>query len=47
MKTDSHLLLLKTNMQAGHGGAPGRFEHLREVALNVAFILKVLGLQPQ
>lgn len=42
LKTDPHLLLLKTNMQAGHGGAPGRFEHLREVALNIAFILKVL-----
>ena len=43
MKTDTNLLLLKTNMQAGHGGAPGRFEALREEALNIAFILKLLS----
>ncbi|SFK22654.1 S9 family peptidase [Methylocapsa palsarum] len=32
-------ILLKTNMGAGHGGAPGRFEHLEEVALEFAFAL--------
>jgi oligopeptidase B len=32
-------ILLKTNMGAGHGGAPGRFEHLEEVALQFAFAL--------
>ncbi len=42
-KTDDNLLLLKTNMEAGHGGASGRFDRLREVALVYAFALKVMG----
>ena len=42
-KTDDNLLLLKTNMDAGHGGASGRLESLREVAFEQAFLLKVLG----
>ncbi len=40
-KTDDNLLVLKTNMDAGHGGASGRFERLKEVALAYAFALKV------
>ena len=40
-KTDNNLLLLKTNMQAGHGGASGRFDYLKEIALMYAFLLKV------
>lgn len=44
MKTDNNLLLLKTNMAAGHGGASGRYDHLREVAFDYAFILDQLGL---
>jgi oligopeptidase B len=44
MKTDRNLLLLKTNMEAGHGGASGRFEQLKEIALDYAFALKVAGL---
>ncbi len=40
-KTDHNLLLLKTNMQAGHGGASGRFDYLKEVALMYAYLLKV------
>jgi oligopeptidase B len=38
-KTDQNHLLLKTYMEAGHGGAAGRFEKLRQVALVLAFIL--------
>lgn len=45
MKTDQSLLLLKTNMGAGHGGASGRYDALREVAFRYAFILKGLGLE--
>ena len=43
LKTDNHVLLLKTHMEAGHGGAAGRFDHLKEVALSYAFALKVSG----
>jgi len=39
MKTDNNKLLLHTNMDAGHGGASGRFEALKEVAMDYAFIL--------
>ena len=44
LKTDDNLLLLETNMDAGHGGASGRFEALKEVALEYAFILKLEGI---
>jgi len=42
-KTDHNLLLLKTNMGAGHGGKSGRFESLREAAEEHAFVLWQLG----
>ncbi len=40
-KLGDSLVLLKTNMDAGHGGASGRFERLKEVALEYAFLLKL------
>ena len=43
-KTDDNLLLLKTNMEAGHGGASGRYEHLKEIALDYAFLFTQWGL---
>lgn len=39
-KADNNILLLKTNMEAGHAGVSGRFDSLKEVALIYAFILK-------
>jgi oligopeptidase B len=42
-RTNANLLILKTNMGAGHGGASGRFERLKEVAFDYAFALKVAG----
>lgn len=44
LKTDNHLLLLKTNLGAGHGGASGRYERLKEVAFEYAFLLNQWGL---
>jgi oligopeptidase B len=43
-KTDDNRLLLRTNMGAGHGGASGRYDYLREIAFKYAFVLDVLGL---
>jgi oligopeptidase B len=43
MKTDRNRLLLRTNMGAGHGGASGRYDFLRETAFKYAFILDVLS----
>lgn len=44
MKTDNNVLLLKTNMESGHGGATGRFDALKETAFEVAFILNRVGI---
>ena len=43
-KTDKNILLLHTNMKAGHGGSSGRFEYLKEIALEYAFIMHLEGL---
>ncbi|MGB7061337.1 MAG: S9 family peptidase [Candidatus Zixiibacteriota bacterium] len=45
MKTDSNRLLLKTNMGAGHGGVSGRYDQLKEIAFEYAFVLDVLGMK--
>ncbi|MBN1387421.1 MAG: S9 family peptidase [Bacteroidales bacterium] len=45
MKTDDNLLVFKTNMTAGHGGASGRFERLKIVALQYAFMLDLAGIK--
>ena len=46
-KTDKNLLLLKTELDAGHGGMSGRYQGLRDVALEYAFVLKALGTAKQ
>lgn len=45
MKTDDNLLFLDTNMEAGHGGASGRFEALKEVAKEYSFLLDLEGIK--
>ncbi|WP_245826975.1 S9 family peptidase [Parapedobacter luteus] len=45
MKTDNNVLLLKTEMDFGHGGASGRFDYLKEVALEYAFLLALEGVR--
>jgi oligopeptidase B len=44
LKTDNNILLLHTDMDSGHGGASGRFESLKEVALEYAFLLDLEGI---
>jgi oligopeptidase B len=44
LKTDGNPLLLVTNMQAGHGGASGRYDYLKEIAFDYAFLLREWGL---
>jgi oligopeptidase B len=44
LKTDKNLLLLHTNMDAGHGGASGRFQRYKEVALEYAFMFDLMGI---
>jgi oligopeptidase B len=45
LKTDKNVLLLKTNMAAGHGGASGRYDRYKEVAFDYAFMLMQLGVE--
>ena len=45
LKTDANPLLFKINMGAGHGGASGRYDYLREIALDYAFLLTQMGIR--
>lgn len=44
MKTDDNILLLKTNMEFGHGGASGRFDYLKDIALEYVFLFTLEGI---
>ena len=44
LKTDNNRLILRTNMDAGHGGASGRFRRHRETAFSYAFLLDLVGI---
>ncbi|MBI3578152.1 MAG: S9 family peptidase, partial [Ignavibacteriales bacterium] len=44
MRTDKNILVLKTNMGAGHGGASGRYDALKEQAFNYAFLMSRIGI---
>ena len=44
LKTDHNPLLLKVNMGAGHGGASGRYDSLRDISFDYAFLLRELGI---
>jgi len=44
LKTNPTPLLLHINMDAGHGGASGRYDYLKEIAFDYAFLLRELGL---
>jgi oligopeptidase B len=47
MKTGNNLLLLQTNMEAGHGGASGRFQKFKEIALEYTFLLNQLNIKDE
>ncbi len=44
LKTDTNPLLLKTNMDAGHGGASGRYDYLKQIAYTYSFVLSQVGI---
>jgi oligopeptidase B len=43
LEPDGHALVFKINLDAGHGGASGRYDHLREIAFDYTFVLSQLG----
>ncbi len=44
LKKDDHVILFKINMETGHGGASGRFDYLKEIALEYAFLFSLEGI---
>ena len=44
LKTDANALILKTNLDAGHGGASGRYDALKETAFDYSFVLTQVGI---
>lgn len=44
LRTDNNIMLLKTNMGTGHGGPSGRYDYLKEIAFDYAFVLHMLGM---
>ena len=44
LKTDNNMLLLKTDMKAGHGGKTGRFQYLEDIAFEYGFLMKLEGI---
>ncbi len=46
LKKDENPLLLHTNMTAGHGGASGRYDYLKEIAFDYAFLIRQLEVEP-
>ncbi len=44
MKTDNNILILHMNMDSGHGGATGRYDGIKDIAFEFAFILKCVGI---
>ncbi|MGI9245452.1 MAG: prolyl oligopeptidase family serine peptidase, partial [Steroidobacteraceae bacterium] len=47
LRTNDRPLVMRVNMEAGHGGKSGRFQHLRELAEEYAFLLAEAGLGPR
>lgn len=45
LKTDDNLVIFYVNSDSGHAGASGRFDHIKEIALDYAFLLECLGIQ--
>jgi oligopeptidase B len=45
LKTDDNILLLRTNFDAGHAGASGRYDYIKEISFEYAFLIETLGVK--